>query len=156
MAKYACVRTDNMSGTTLGKNLVSVKFDGEIENGNIVVIGSLVSGEREVRTATTPAANSALRDLALIAAPEVVKDKKYNSLAEFINQKGDIVRAYRLVSGDIFSVTAEALTGTAAVGSVIEAQASTKMKAVETLTQGSTKIGTVIAIEGEWIVIEVA
>ncbi len=156
MAKYACVRTDNMSGTTLGKNLVSVKFDGEIENGNIVVIGSLVSGEREVRTATTPAVNSALRDLALIAAPEVVKDKKYNSLAEFINQKGDIVRAYRLVSGDIFSVTAEALTGTAAVGSVIEAQASTKMKAVETLTQGSTKIGTVIAIEGEWIVIEVA
>lgn len=156
MAKYACVRTDNMSGTTLGKNLVSVKFDGEIENGNIVVIGSLVSGEREVRTATTPAANSALRDLALIAAPEVVKDKKYNSLAEFINQKGDIVRAYRLVSGDIFSVTAEALAGTAAVGSVIEAQASTKMKAVETLTQGSTKIGTVIAIEGEWIVIEVA
>lgn len=156
MTKYACVRTDNMSGTTLGKNLVSVKFDGEIENGNIVVIGNLVSGEREVRTATTPAVNSALRDLALIAAPEVVKDKKYNSLAEFINQKGDIVRAYRLVSGDIFSVTAEALTGTAAVGSVIEAQASTKMKAVETLTQGSTKIGTVIAIEGEWIVIEVA
>lgn len=156
MAKYACVRTDNMSGTTLGKNLVSVKFDGEIENGNIVVIGSLVSGEREVRTATTPAANSALRDLALIAAPEVVKDKKYNSLAEFINQKGDIVRAYRLVSGDIFSVTAEALAGTAVVGSVIEAQAATKMKAVESLTTGSTKIGTVIAIEGEWIVIEVA
>lgn len=156
MAKYACVRTDNMSGTTLGKNLVSVKFDGQIENGNIVVIGSLVSGEREVRTATTPAANSALRDLALIAAPEVVKDKKYNSLAEFVNQKGDIVRAYRLVSGDIFSVTAEALAGTAAVGSVIEAQAATKMKAVDTLTTGSTKIGTVIAIEGEWIVIEVA
>ena len=156
MAKYACVRTDNMSGTTLGKNLVSVKFDGEIENGNIVVIGSLVSGEREVRTATTPAANSALRDLALIAAPEVVKDKKYNSLAEFINQKGDIVRAYRLVSGDIFSVTAEALAGTAVVGSVIEAQAATKMKAVESLTTGSTKIGTVLAIEGEWIGIEVA
>lgn len=156
MAKYACVRTDNMSGTVLGKNLVSAKFDGEIENGNIVVIGGLLEGEREVREATTPAADSELRNLALVASEEVVKEKGKNTLAEFRNEEGDIIRCYRLVSGDIFSVTAEALTGTAEVDSIVEAQASTKMKVVATATEGSTVIGKVIAIEGEWIVIEVA
>lgn len=155
MAKYACVRTDNMSGTTLGKNLVSAKYEGAIENGNIVVIGDLLEGEREVRKATTPAVNSALRNLALVATPEVVKEKAYHTLAEFKNEDGDIIRAYRLISGDMFSVTAEALDGTAEVGSVVEAQASTKMKVVAEATEGSTVIGKVIALEGEWIVIEV-
>ena len=156
MAKYACVRTDNMSGTILGKNIVSAKFDGEIENGNIVVIGDLLEGEREVREATAPTAASELRNLALVATPEVVKEKAYHTLADFVNQEGDIIRAYRLISGDMFSVTAEALEGTAEVGSIVEAQASTKMKVVAEATEGSTVIGKVIAIEGEWIVIEVA
>ena len=43
-----------------------------------------------------------------------------------------------------------------AVGNIVEAQADTKAKVVATLTTDSTKIGTVYAIEGEWIVIEVA
>ena len=92
MAKYACVRTDNMSGTVLGKNLVSAKFDSEIENGNIVVIGGLLEGEREVREATTPAADSELRNLALVASEEVVKEKGKNTLAEFRTEEGDIIR----------------------------------------------------------------
>lgn len=154
--KYACVRTDNMSGTVLGKDLVSAKFDGAIENGNIVVIGDLLEGEREVREATQPTAAAELRDLAVVASEEVVKEKAHNTLAEFINEEGDILRCYRLVSRDIFSVTAEALDGDATVGAVVEAQASTKMKVAETATEGSTTIGKIIAIEGEWIVIEVA
>ena len=37
MAKFARVRTDNMSGTVVGKDLVSLKADKEIENGSVVV-----------------------------------------------------------------------------------------------------------------------
>ena len=49
---YACVRTDNMSGTTIGKDLVSLKyFDGEdkeaaIENGSVVLVGAYLDGQR--------------------------------------------------------------------------------------------------------------
>lgn len=164
MNKYACVRTDNMSGTVIGKDLVSLKYkvndeDAVIENGNIVVIGELLDGEREVRKATAPTATSKLSALALVASDEVVKDKDYNGLSDFRNEAGDIIRGYRLTSKDMFSVTKEALSVTDGytikVGSIVEATAGTKMKVVDTLTAGSTQIGTIIAIESEWYVIEV-
>lgn len=164
MKKYGCVRTDNMSGTVIGRNLVSLKYevsgtDSQIENGNIVVIGDLLSGEREVRKATPPIATSKLATLALVASEEVVKDKDYNGLSDFINEAGDIIRGYRLTSKDVFSVTKEALdiaSGyTVKVGDVVEATAGTKMKVVATLTTSSTQIGNIIAIEGDWYVIEV-
>lgn len=167
MSNYACVRTDKMSGTDVAKDLVSAKYMGSgstataIENGNIVVIGGFLTNERELRKATTPAANSALGTLALVATPEVVKDKNFYTLGQFINAANVPIRCYRFVSSDIFSVTVEALDHAAdiAVGDIVEAQADTKMKVVAQatgLTSGSTKIGTVLAIEGDWYVIEVA
>lgn len=162
---YGCVRTDNMSGTTLGKNLVSLKYqeggvDAAIENGNIVVVGALIEGEREVRVATAPEATSPIGKLALVASEEVVKSKKQNTLDEFKNEAGDIIRGYRLVSKDIFSVTAEALhiaEGVVpAVGYAVEVSTGTKMSVVESATEGSTQIGTIIEIADGWYVIEVA
>lgn len=159
---YAYVRTDKMSGTTLAKDLASAKFyesdsEAAIENGNIVTLGALIEGEREVKKATAPAADTALRDLYLVASPEVVKTKNYYGLGDFRNEAGDIIRCYRLTSADQFSVTKEALDASAdiAVGDIVEAQAGTKMSVVKSAT-GSTKIGTVIALEDEYIVIEVA
>lgn len=158
---YAYVRTDKMSGTTVAKDLASAKFyngseEAAIENGNIVTLGTYLEGEREVKKATKPAANTPLRDLYLVASPEVVKTKNYYGLGDFRNEAGDVIRCYRLTSADQFSVTKEALDGTASVGSIVEAQSSTKMKVVASATADSTKIGTVIALEDEYIVIEVA
>lgn len=171
---HACVRTDNMSGTIVGKDLASAKFyaseqEAAIENGNIVTLGGYLDGEREVRKATAPAALTALRDLYLVASPEVIKDKDYFALGDFINEAGSIIRCYRLTSGDIFSVTKEALDGEAKLNYVVEAQASTKMAVKESAsvsegepdgegepTSTATLIGKVVALEDEWIVIEVA
>ena len=77
---YGCVRTDNMAGTVLGSGLVSFKYqpggvDTAIENGNVVVIGGYISGEREIRTASTPAADSALRVLLLLRARKYLKTR---------------------------------------------------------------------------------
>ena len=154
-----CVRTDNVSGTKIGKDLVSIRFqptgaDAEIENGAVVLIGEYISAE--VRKGTAPAANSDINKIAIIASPEVVKSEKYNSLDEFVNEAGVAARGYRPRSGDIFSFTAEALDGTAKVGSVVELQAGTKLKVVESATESSTTVGTVIALEGKWIVVEIA
>ena len=71
---HAKVRTDNLTGTVFGGDLVSVKYqpsgkDTEIDNGNFVKVGALISGEREVHTGSTPAANTALSDIVLIASP---------------------------------------------------------------------------------------
>ena len=159
---YAAVRTDNMSGTTLGKNLVSLKYqvstvDTAIENGNVVVVGDLIAGEREVRLAAKPAADTALKDIALIATPEINKKEGYTILSDFRNEAGTICRGYRLLSHDIFSVTAEALNGaTLSVGYAVELQADTKLNVVSSATSGSTQVGKIIAKEGNWYVIEVA
>ena len=71
---HGVIRTDNMLGTDVGTHLVSFKYqpsdtDTAIDNGNVVVIGDLINGEREVHTATTPAANSALAKIAVVARP---------------------------------------------------------------------------------------
>ena len=59
MANYAVFRSDLMSGTTVGADLVSVKYMGPgaietaIENGNIVKLDGLMTGEREVYKGVT-------------------------------------------------------------------------------------------------------
>lgn len=159
---YAIVRTDLMSGTKQPADLVSVKYqvssvDTAIENGNVALVGALATGEREVYLASAPAADSALNDIVLIATPELNYDERLKNLNQFRNEAGEIARGYRLRSGNVFSVTAEGLTATTPkVGDIVELQAGTKLKVVATLTSGSTKVGTVIAIEGDYIVIRVA
>jgi hypothetical protein len=164
MSVYGVIRTDRMEGSVNPNALISVKYqpsatDTAIENGRVVLVGGLISGEREIFTSATPAANSALAKIALIATPEVMTDERKKNLNEFTNAAGDILRGYMLRSGDIFSVTAAALTaisGTApAADQVVELQADTKLKLVASLTSGSTQVGTVIAIEGDYIVIKV-
>ena len=159
---YACVRTDNMSGTTVGKDLVSLKFfngaaEAAIENGSVVLVGEYLEGQREVRKATAPAKSSKLNEVALIAHEEVDKTKAYNGFKDYTNPAGLAVRGYRLTSKDCFSLTKEAFaSGSAcAKGSVVELDAGTKLKAVATATSGSTTIGKIVAVEGEWYVVEV-
>lgn len=157
---YAVIRTDRMYGTAVAPNLVSLKYMGagtttqntvetEIENGNVVKLVGLMTDEREVYKGVTPAANTALGDIVLVAAPEVLYDERKKNLDEFINEAGKVIRGYRLHEHDIFSVTAEALSAAAtiAVGNVVELQAGTKMKVVASATSGSTKVGEIIAIE---------
>lgn len=159
---YAVVRTDRMFGTDNRAGLVSVRYNtatgqggalenAAIENGNVVKLGALETGSREVYTGTVPAANTAIGEIALIASPEVMYDERKKNLDEFINEAGKISRGYRLHSGDIFSVTKAALAGAAtpAVGDVVELKADTKLnvKAAATgATDGSTVVGTIIDI----------
>lgn len=168
--KYGKVRLDLMHGTTNPADLVSVKYqvtvsdtttDTAIENGNVVVIGALISGEREVYAASKPTATSTKGSIALIATPELIYDQStHKNVNEFRNEAGDIARAYRLVTGDVFGITMESVAGRATmaavtVGDVVELKADTKLNVVATLTSGSTQIGTVIAKEGDYVVIRV-
>lgn len=153
--KYSVVRTDNMLGTASGTHLDSVRFfdsDDElaaIENGHVVKVGALLEGERELHKATTPAANTPIKEIGLVATPEVFYDERLHNLSDFINEAGTNARIYYLHTGDEFSVTEEGVSAaaTVAVGNIAELQADTKIKIVASATSGSTAIGKVIAVE---------
>ena len=159
---YGVVRTDLMHGTDVRGELVSLRYvvvsgsgssatktETAIENGNVVKIGALLDDEREIREATAPAANTAIREIALVATPEVMYDEHKKNLDEYINEAGKNIRGYRLHSGDMFSVTKEALDGktTPAVGDVVELKAGTKLNVAASATSGSTQVGKIIAVD---------
>lgn len=153
---YAVIRTDAMAGTDVRGQLVSVKYMGAdgatptaIENGNVLKIGALMTGEREIYIGGAVAANDKIDDVVLIASPEVVYDERKRNLDDFVNEAGKACRGYHIHSGDTFSVTAEALsgTGTPAVGNIVELAAGTKLAFAASATTGSTKVGRIIAVD---------
>lgn len=157
--KHAVVRTDRLTGTDDRARLISVRYQPSdtmtaIDNGNVVLVGELEAGanvvNREIFKGGTPTASSALRDIVLIATPEVMYDERLRNLDEFTNEAGKISRGYRLHTHDVFSVTAEALEAAnanlLAKGSVVELMGGTKMKVVATATNGSTTIGKIIDV----------
>ena len=91
-----------------------------------------------------------IREVVLIAAPEVPYDERLRNLDEFINVAGKACRGYRLHSGNIFSLTKEALTGLAspAKGNVVElADKATKLNVVAAATASTTTVGKIIDVE---------
>lgn len=157
MAIHGVIRTDRMYGTDVAANLISVKYMGSgttptaIDNGNVVLLDGLMTGEREVYKGKTPAANSALDSIAIIATPEMFYDERKKNLEEFENEAGAICRAYRPHTHDIFSLTKEALEASdfdaVAAGDVVELKAGTKLQVVSSLTSLSTQVGKILAIE---------
>lgn len=154
---YAVVRTDLMAGTELGPKLASVRYFDEkgetaaIENGCVLKLEALLEGEREVRKGVAPAADTSIKDIVLIATPEVMYDERKKNLDEFINEAGANCRGYRLHEHDMFSVTAKGLNiaegASPEVGWAVELMAGTKLNLVASATAGSTQIGKLHAIE---------
>lgn len=155
---YCVVRTDNLAGTDVRSMLESVKYMGSgsteaaIANGSVVKIAGLIADattgepvEYEVMKGVTPAANTSLDEVVLIADPEVMYDERKKSLDQFINEAGEVVRGYHLHTGDIFSITAEGFANASpAVGQIVELAASTKWNNVASATNGSTVVGKII------------
>lgn len=152
---HGVIRTDAMLATSGSAGLFSFKYFGtdgnaaDIDNGCVVKLEGLIEGERELYKGVAPAADTALSDIVLTATPEVMYDERLRNLTDFHNEAGVACRGYMLHTGDIFSVTDAGVDAAAevAVGDVAELQAGTKLKIVKTLTAGSTKVGSVIAVE---------
>ena len=153
---YAVVRTDKMFGTDVRSGLVSIQYlgaDGKtptaIENGNVLKIGALKEGEREIHVGAAVAAGTPITEVALIATPELMYEAGKHRLDDYINEAGTICRGYHLHTGDIFSVTKGALAGKAepAVGDVVELAAGTKLNVAASATSGSTAVGKIIEID---------
>lgn len=162
---YAIVKREAMASENVANLRKSFKYlpsgvATAVQNGNVVKATSVISGERELLEGSTPLVNTALKDILLVTTPEVMADERKKNLDEFINEAGAIATGDRLISGDIFTVTADAFTAeaTVAVGDVVELAASTKLKVVAAdtgLTPGSTQVGTIYDINGDDYAIKV-
>lgn len=149
MAKYCVVRTDLMSGTIQGADLVSLRFyDGgdnqiEVENGIIAKVEGYEDGEREYMKAVAATAGADLNECVLVDGVEVMYDERLHNLDEYVNEAGKIVRGYILRSRNMFSVTAEGFVNknVPTVGAEVGIGEGGKIDA------SGTGLGTCVAIE---------
>lgn len=132
-----------------GAKLRSVRYLGTgstptaIDNGCIVAVGGLVTGERELRVGTTPTVSTST--FGIVASEEVeYEENGYHGLDTFTNEAGDDIRVYILEKGNMYSITADGFDGTPAVGKLVELGATVKGKVVATATAGSTQVGKII------------
>jgi hypothetical protein len=120
-----------------------------IENGNVLKLGNLLPGEREVYVGGAVAATDKVSDIVLIASPEVIYDEHKRNLDDYINEAGKACRGYHIHHGDTFSVTAGALsgTGTPVIGNIIKLVAGTKLGFAATLGTNGVGVGRIIDID---------
>ncbi|MFA5557905.1 MAG: hypothetical protein WDA59_00390 [Methanofastidiosum sp.] len=120
---YRMVNLDKMQAIKAG-NIVSVKWDGgRLQNGTPVLLGNLVTGERELYYAQCTGATAKLAvtgasteaNVYLVAGPEVMYEAG-TMIDDFVVATGYPVRAYALYIGDIFTLSSGAYIGTAALG----------------------------------------
>jgi len=158
--RHAIIRTDLLAGTDVGAYLGMGRYLGSdgvtpaaIDNGNVVKIGELIEGERDLRVLTTPAANTPIDRIGIVATPERFYDGLTHAAKDYENAEGLNLRVYLLAgmtTSSCFTVTADgfaiAAGATPVKGWVAELQAGTKLKLVATATAGSTVVGKVIGV----------
>lgn len=115
---YCVIRTDLMSGTIQGADLVSLRFydaDGkvaDVENGVIVELQGYDEGQREVMHAVAASAGADLNKCAIVAGVEVMYDERKRNLDEFINEaKGPAIRGYIPRSRNLIGFTKDGFVG---------------------------------------------
>lgn len=149
---YTVFRSDLLSGTDVGADLVSVKvFDNSdnpiaVENGTIVKLEGYLDGEREVMKAVLATASDKMEDCAIIGTPEVMYDERKKNLDEFINEAGSIARGYIPRSRNFYSVTKEGFVD-GAVPTATGAISTVGIGANGKLDKDASGWGTVEAIE---------
>jgi len=146
---HAIIRLDNVAAQYNSALIKSVKYyvgstATAIDNGNIVALSGLLTGEREIYKTVAPTATS---KVLLTAGVELQYDEStYHGLGDYQNLAGVPFRAIALQTGDTFSVTSEAFDTTPAVGNYVTVSTTTTMVVKATVTTEQV-IGTVIAIE---------
>ena len=113
---YGVVRTDSIKATKAG-NIKSGRFyvtntPTAIENGNIVKLDSLISGQRDLWKVVAPGAITAA-NCYLVTTPEIIYDESLKStgaLENFRNAADANITLMPLEVGDTFAVSDSAIT----------------------------------------------
>ena len=115
--EHVVAESSRLKATTAG-HIYDLKMTKDTDNGTIVAVGTHVegqlfnakdyaAGDKPYLVLTTPIAYN---------GKKIWSDEKY-----FYNAKDEIARAYELYVDDIYTVSANAFTGTPAVGKYVDA-----------------------------------
>jgi len=129
--------SENMTSTKDASKLRHGRYqvaatDTAVDNGGLVIIGDLLTGERELRACTAPAAITDL-NVGLIDTEELVYSQETTKgLDDYTNAAGENLRVRMVENGDIFAVSGSGITpltteANIAVGSFVIIQAGTTL-----------------------------
>ena len=125
---HVVAESSRLKATTAG-HIYDLEMIDDTDNGTIVAIGAHVEGQ--VYKAKAYADGD--KPYFILTPPLAYNGKKSQSDEKyFYNAKGEIARAYELHLDDIFTVSADAFTGTVAVGKYVDATYAIKEAAPET------------------------
>lgn len=134
--KHAVAGSSKLKATICG-HIYNIQAAADIDNGCIVGKGEYIAPEYYAETAAgtfsgtiiDKAANgnfyveitSAENALLVLTVPLIYEQytTRMQEESNFYNAKGDLMRCYELVPGDIFELSAEGFTGTPAKGATV-------------------------------------
>ena len=114
---HVVAESSRLKATTAG-HIYDLEMIEDTDNGTIVAVGAHVEGQ--VFKAKTYAAGDA--PYLILTPPLAYNGKKaWSDEKYFYNAKGEIARAYELHKDDVFTISADAFTGSPAVGKYVDA-----------------------------------
>jgi len=141
MAKHAVITRERVAAEWDGSKRVSLKCKADIDNGNIVVLGDKLPGERELYDYSIPTASTKLDEIVILGTPEVMADERKKNISDFYNEVGQPMDGDMLEKTNYVGLTEEAFGGTPVVGEFVEIEGgSTKLKPAATDANAVGKI----------------
>lgn len=114
---HVVAESSRLKATTAG-HIYDLEMIEDTDNGTIVAVGAHVEGQ--VFKAKTYAAGDA--PYLVLTPPLAYNGKKaWSDEKYFYNAQGEIARAYELCEGDIYTLSADAFTGSPEVGKFVGA-----------------------------------
>lgn len=114
---HVVAESSRLKATTTG-HIYDLEMIEDTDNGTIIAVGAHVEGQ--VFKAKTYAAGDT--PYLVLTPPLAYNGKKaWSDEKYFYNAKGEIARAYELHKDDIFTVSADAFTGSPEVGKYVDA-----------------------------------
>lgn len=114
---HVVAESSRLKATTTG-HIYDLEMIEDTDNGTIIAVGAHVEGQ--VFKAKTYAAGD--KPYLVLTPPLAYNGKKaWSDEKYFYNARGEIARAYELHKDDIFTVSADAFTGSPEVGKYVDA-----------------------------------
>ena len=125
---HVVAESSRLKATTTG-HIYDLEMIEDTDNGTIIAVGAHVEGQ--VFKAKTYAAGDT--PYLVLTPPLAYNGKKaWSDEKYFYNARGEIARAYELHKDDIFTVSADAFTGSPEVGKYVDATYTVKESAPAT------------------------
>ena len=116
---HVVAESSRLKATTEG-HIYDLEMIEDTDNGSIVAVGALSDLGVQVFKAKAYAAGD--KPYLVLTPPLAYNGKKaWSDEKYFYNAKGDVARAYELHADDIYTLSADAFTGTPAVGKFVDA-----------------------------------